>query len=58
MLPYRPAAHGPLHDALVNPCELPYLPLGHAVQFAAPTREYFPTGHTVAFGAIEPAAQE
>ena len=52
-LPYRPASHGPLHDALGNALLLPYSPalqLTHAVH---PLALYSPAGHVTAVGDVD-----
>ncbi len=51
-----PAAHPPVHAALVEPAE-PYLPAVHGEQFDAPSKLYVPGGHTIMLRLVVPAGQ-
>ena len=53
--PYRPASHGPLHDAVDSSPAFPYSPALQFVQLDAPPVLYWPTAH--ALGDIEPFTQ-
>ena len=57
MPPYDPAAHGPVHDALLIAAVPPYRPCGHATHADAPANEYCPAGHGTAVALGEPASQ-
>jgi hypothetical protein len=54
-LPYRPAAHCPLHVATLRPAVAPYVPGGQSVHDADPGREYLPAGHRAAVADVDPA---
>ena len=60
-MPYQPAAHTPLHAAVVSLVELPYWPLAHGVGVSTPETQYEPMGQSmgviVRVGQYVPAAQ-
>ena len=51
----RPAAHAPLHEAVVSIVASPYSPMEHAVHAVAPAREYWPAEHATAVALVDPA---
>jgi hypothetical protein len=54
-LPYRPAAHRPLHDDDVAPLTLPNVPWGHGEHDPAPPTLNVPATHTDAVAVEDPA---